>query len=187
MATTSDIRKGLCIRFNHDIWKIIEFQHVKPGKGAAFVRTKIKSLTNGKVLDNTFPAGHKIDDLRVENRTYQYLYNDDQGFHFMNTSDYNQIFLAKEMMDAPELMKEGIDVQILFDAENENPLTCEMPSSIELEVTYTEPGVKGDTATNAMKPATVETGAEIQVPLFINEGDKVKVSAPDGKYMERVK
>jgi elongation factor P len=187
MATTSDIRKGLCIRFNHDIWKIIEFQHVKPGKGAAFVRTKIKSLTNGKVLDNTFPAGHKIDDLRVENRTYQYLYNDDQGFHFMNTSDYNQIFLAKEMMDAPELMKEGIDVQILFDAENESPLTCEMPSSIELEVTYTEPGVKGDTATNAMKPATVETGAEIQVPLFINEGDKVKVSAPDGKYMERVK
>lgn len=187
MATTSDIRKGLCIRFNHDIWKIIEFQHVKPGKGAAFVRTKIKSLTNGKVLDNTFPAGHKIDDLRVENRTYQYLYNDDQGFHFMNTNDYNQIFLAKEMMDAPELMKEGIDVQILFDAENESPLTCEMPSSIELEVTYTEPGVKGDTATNAMKPATVETGAEIQVPLFINEGDKVKVSAPDGKYMERVK
>ncbi len=138
-------------------------------------------------MDNTFPAGHKIYDLRVENRTYQYLYNDDQGFHFMNTSDYNQIFLAKEMMDAPELMKEGIDVQILFDAENESPLTCEMPSSIELEVTYTEPGVKGDTATNAMKPATVETGAEIQVPLFINEGDKVKVSAPDGKYMERVK
>lgn len=187
MATTSDIRKGLCIRHSHDIWKIVEFQHVKPGKGAAFVRTKIKSLTNGKVLDHTFPAGHKIDDLRVENRTYQFLYNDDQGFHFMNTNDYTQIFLAKEMMDAPDLMKEGMEVQILFDAENENPLTCDLPASIELEITYTEPGVKGDTATNATKPATVETGAEIQVPLFINEGDKIKVNTEDGKYMERVK
>jgi len=187
MATTSDIRKGLCIRHSHDIWKIIEFQHVKPGKGAAFVRTKIKSLTNGKVLDHTFPAGHKIDDLRVENRTYQFLYNDDQGFHFMNMDDYSQIFLQKEMMDAPDLMKEGMEVQILFDAANETPLTCDLPNYIELEVTYTEPGIKGDTATNATKPAKVETGAEIQVPLFINEGDKIKINTDDGKYMERVK
>lgn len=187
MATSSDIRKGLCIRHSHDIWKIIEFQHVKPGKGAAFVRTKIKSLTNGKVLDHTFPAGHKIDDLRVENRTYQFLYNDDQGFHFMNMDDYSQIFLQKEMMDAPDLMKEGMEVQILFDAANETPLTCDLPNYIELEVTYTEPGIKGDTATNATKPAKVETGAEIQVPLFINEGDKIKINTDDGKYMERVK
>lgn len=187
MATSSDIRKGLCIRHSHDIWKIIEFQHVKPGKGAAFVRTKIKSLTNGKVLDHTFPAGHKIDDLRVENRTYQFLYNDDQGFHFMNMDDYSQIFLQKEMMDAPDLMKEGMEVQILFDAANETPLTCDLPNYIELEVTYTEPGIKGDTATNATKPAKVETGADIQVPLFINEGDKIKINTDDGKYMERVK
>ena len=187
MATTSDIRKGLCIRHNQDIWKIVEFQHVKPGKGAAFVRTRIKSLTSGKVLDHTFPAGHKVDDLRVENRTYQYLYNDDQGFHFMNTNDYTQIFLAGEMIDAPGLMKGGMEVQILFDAANEMPLTCDLPATIELEVTYTEPGFRGDTATNATKPAKVETGAEIQVPLFINEGDKIKVSTDDGKYLERVK
>lgn len=187
MATTSDIKKGLCIRHSHDIWKIVEFQHVKPGKGAAFVRTKIKSLTNGKVLEHTFPAGHKIDDLRVENRNYQYLYNDDQGYHFMNMDDYSQIFLQKEMLDAPELMKEGMDVQIVFDAGNELPLSCDLPNYIELEVTYTEPGVKGDTATNATKPAKVETGAEIQVPLFINEGDKIKINTDDGKYMERVK
>ncbi|MEL6975538.1 MAG: elongation factor P, partial [Bacteroidota bacterium] len=175
MANTSDIRKGLCIRYNHDIYKIVEFLHVKPGKGPAFVRTKLKSVTTGKVIDNTFSAGHKIEDVRVETRSYQYLYNEGDTFHFMNTDDYNQISLQKDALDAPDLLKEGEVVTIIFNTEDSLPLSVEMPASVILEVTHTEPGVKGNTATNATKPATVETGARINVPLFINEGDKIKV------------
>ncbi|TXN35794.1 elongation factor P [Flagellimonas hymeniacidonis] len=187
MASTSDIRKGLCIKYNHDIFKIVEFLHVKPGKGPAFVRTKLKSVTTGKVIDNTFSAGHKIDDVRVETRSYQYLYADGDTFHFMNTDDYNQITLEKSSLDSPDLLKEGQVVTILFNTEDSMPLSVDMPASVILEVTHTEPGVKGNTATNATKPATVETGARINVPLFINEGDKIKVDAEKGAYMERVK
>ncbi|MDT0539639.1 MULTISPECIES: elongation factor P [Croceitalea] len=187
MASTSDIRKGLCIKYNHDIFKIIEFLHVKPGKGPAFVRTKLKSVTTGKVIDNTFSAGHKIDDVRVETRSYQYLYPEGDTFHFMNTDDYNQITLQKETLDAPDLLKEGEVVRILFNTEDSMPLSVEMPASVILEVTHSEPGVKGNTATNATKPATVETGARINVPLFINEGDKIKIDTEKGAYLERVK
>ncbi|UII79673.1 elongation factor P [Flagellimonas sp. CMM7] len=187
MASTSDIRKGLCIKYNHDIFKIVEFLHVKPGKGPAFVRTKLKSVTTGKVIDNTFSAGHKIDDVRVETRSYQYLYAEGDTFHFMNTDDYNQITLEKSSLDAPDLLKEGQVVTILFNTEDSMPLSVDMPASVILEVTHTEPGVKGNTATNATKPATVETGARINVPLFINEGDKIKVDTEKGAYMERVK
>ncbi|WP_420399537.1 elongation factor P [Flagellimonas sp.] len=187
MANTSDIRKGLCIKYNHDIYKIVEFLHVKPGKGPAFVRTKLKSVTTGKVIDNTFSAGHKIDDVRVETRSYQYLYAEGDTFHFMNTDDYNQISLEKSSLDAPDLLKEGEVVTILFNTEDSMPLSVEMPASVILEVTHTEPGVKGNTATNATKPATVETGARINVPLFINEGDKIKVDTDKGNYQERVK
>ncbi|MEO0900664.1 MAG: elongation factor P [Bacteroidota bacterium] len=187
MANTSDIRKGLCIKYNHDIFKIIEFLHVKPGKGPAFVRTKLKSVTTGKVIDNTFSAGHKIEDVRVETRSYQYLYAEGDTFHFMNTDDYNQISLEKSSLDAPDLLKEGEVVTILFNTEDSMPLSVEMPASVILEVTHTEPGVKGNTATNATKPATVETGARINVPLFINEGDKIKVDTEKGAYMERAK
>ncbi|WP_318344897.1 elongation factor P [Flagellimonas baculiformis] len=187
MANTSDIRKGLCIRYNHDIFKIIEFLHVKPGKGPAFVRTKLKSVTTGKVIDNTFSAGHKIEDVRVETRTYQYLYPEGETFHFMNTEDYNQISLPKDSLDAPDLLKEGEVVTIIFNAEDNSPLSVEMPASVILEVTHTEPGVKGNTATNATKPATVETGARINVPLFINEGDKIKIDTEKGAYLERAK
>ncbi|EID72212.1 elongation factor P [Imtechella halotolerans] len=187
MATTSDIRKGLCIRFNHDIYKIIEFLHVKPGKGPAFVRTKLKSVTTGKTLDNTFSAGHKIEDVRVETRTYQYLYPEGDTFHFMNTEDYNQITLSKDSLDSPDLLKEGETVTILFNAEDNMPLSVEMPAHVILEVTHAEPGVKGNTATNATKPATLETGARINVPLFINEGDKIKVETEKGTYVERIK
>ncbi|MFD2098662.1 elongation factor P [Flagellimonas iocasae] len=187
MASTSDIRKGLCIRYNHDIFKIIEFLHVKPGKGPAFVRTKLKSVTTGKVIDNTFSAGHKIEDVRVETRSYQYLYPEGDTFHFMNTEDYNQIALPKDSLDAPDLLKEGEVVTIIFNAEDNMPLSVEMPASVILEVTHTEPGVKGNTATNATKPATVETGARINVPLFINEGDKIKIDTEKGAYMERAK
>ncbi|WP_297798518.1 elongation factor P [uncultured Eudoraea sp.] len=187
MANTSDIRKGLCIKYNNDIYKIIEFLHVKPGKGPAFVRTKLKSLTSGKVLDNTFSAGHKIDDVRVETRSYQFLYSDGTTYHFMNTDDYNQISLQEEILDAPELLKEGEIVTIMFNTEDSMPLTVEMPASVVLEVTHTEPGLKGNTATNASKPAVVETGAKVNVPLFINEGDKIKIDTEKGSYMERAK
>jgi elongation factor P len=187
MASTSDIRKGLCIRYNHDIYKIIEFLHVKPGKGPAFVRTKLKSVTTGKVLENTFSAGHKIEDVRVETRSYQYLYPEGDTFHFMNTEDYNQISLQREVLDAPDLLKEGEVVTILFNTEDSMPLSVDLPAHVILEVTHTEPGVKGNTATNATKPATVETGARINVPLFINEGDRIKIDTEKGAYMERAK
>ncbi len=187
MATTSDIKKGLCIVYNNDTYKIIEFQHVKPGKGPAFVRTKLKSLTSGKVLDNTFSAGHKIEEVRVETRKYQYLYRDSDMYHFMNNDDYTQIQLQEEILDAPGLMKEGETLTIIVRSEDELPLAVEMPASVVLEVTHTEPGIKGNTATNATKPATVETGASVNVPLFINEGDKIKVETEKGTYQERVK
>lgn len=187
MASTSDIRNGLCIVFNNDTYKIIEFQHVKPGKGPAFVRTKLKSLTSGKVVDNTFSAGHKIEEVRVETRKYQYLYSEGDTYHFMNVIDYDQITLEKQVLDAPDLLKEGEKVTIIVRTEDELPLAVEMPLSVILEVTHTEPGIKGNTATNATKPATVETGAKINVPLFINEGDKIKVTTEKGIYQERVK
>lgn len=187
MASTSDIRNGLCIKFNHDIYKIIEFLHVKPGKGPAFVRTKLKSLTSGKVLDNTFSAGHKIDVIRVETHTFQYLYPEGDEFHFMNAETFEQISLNKNILDAPDLLKEGTNVMVQINTETDLPLSVDMPASVILEVTYAEPGVKGNTATNATKNATVETGANVNVPLFINEGDKIKIDTASGSYMERVK
>ncbi len=187
MATTADIKNGLCIKFNNDIYKIVEFLHVKPGKGPAFVRTKLKSLTTGKILENTFSAGHKIDTVRVETHTFQFLYAEGNDFHFMNTETFEQITLNKDILDAPELLKEGTNVMVQINTETEMPLSVDMPPSIVLEVTYTEPGVKGNTATNATKPATVETGAQINVPLFINEGDKIKIDTATGAYLERIK
>ncbi|MDG1013902.1 MAG: elongation factor P [Flavobacteriaceae bacterium] len=187
MASTSDIRNGLCIKYNHDIFKIIEFLHVKPGKGPAFVRTKMKSVTNGKVIDNTFSAGHKIEEVRVETHKFQYLYNDGDTFHFMNTADYTQIELQKSVLDNPDLMKEGEVVTVLINTEDNSPLSVDLPSSVTLTVTSTEPGIKGNTATNATKPAVVETGATVMVPLFINEGDLIKVETTKGTYKERIK
>ena len=187
MATTSDIRNGMCLEINGEIFTVVEFLHVKPGKGNAFVRTKIKSVTSGKVIDKTIQAGHKVDEVRVERRKFQFLYEDEMGFHFMDNETYDQITLDSAMVDNPKLMKEGTEVEILFHSEKDIPLTMEMPQYIVLEVTYSEPGLKGDTATNAMKPAKVETGAEIRVPLFINEGDKVKIDTRSGDYVERVK
>ncbi len=187
MANTSDIRNGLCIRYNHDIYKIVEFLHVKPGKGPAFVRTKLKSVTTGKVIDNTFSAGHKLEDVRVETHKFQFLYNEGDTYHFMHTEDYSQIELQKSTLDNPGLMKEGEVVTVVINSEDNMPLSVEMPANVILEVTATEPGVKGNTATNATKPATVETGATVNVPLFINEGDRIKVETEKGTYKERVK
>ncbi len=187
MANTSDFKNGLCIEHNNDLWTIVEFQHVKPGKGAAFVRTKLKNLTNGKVLDNTFPAGVKVNLVRVERRAYQYLYKDDSGYHFMNTDDYEQTFIQEALINAPQFLKEGENVEILVHAEEERPLLCELPPFMIFEISYTEPGIKGDTATNTLKPAKVETGAEVRVPLFIETGDRIKVDTRIGAYVERVK
>lgn len=187
MASTSDIRNGMCMEHSNDIFQVIEFLHVKPGKGAAFVRTKLKSLTNGKVLDNTFPAGHKINEVRVERRKFQYLYKSDMGFNFMNIETYDQVNFQEELLPSPQFLKEEMIIDVLYHSEKNTPLTVEMPQYVELEITYTEPGVKGDTATNTLKPATVETGAEIRVPLFINQGDIVKIETASGNYMERVK
>ena len=187
MATTSDFRNGLCIKHNQDLWQIIEFQHVKPGKGPAFVRTKLKSLTSGKNLDNTFTAGVKIEIVRIENRTYQYLYKENDIYHFMNMDNYEQIFLNEKLINAPSFLKDGENVEILFHAEEEKALSCNLKPSVILEVMYTEPGIKGDTATNTLKPAKLETGAEVNVPLFINIGDKIKIDTKNGTYSERVK
>ena len=187
MIYTSDIKKGICIKYSNDIYKIIEFLHVKPGKGPAFVRTKLKSVSSGKVIDNTFSAGHKIDDVRVENRKYQYLYNDGETFHFMNTEDFNQIEVNKLIIEGRKFLKEGAVVTIIINTENSDILSVEIPQSVILEVISSSPGVKGNTATNATKIAVLETGVEINVPLFINEGDKVKVDTEKGNYLERIK
>ena len=187
MANTSDIRNGLVINFNKDLYSIVEFLHVKPGKGNAFVRTKLKSLTSGKVVDYTFPAGHKIEVVRIERKVFQYLYNDDLGYHFMDNETFEQVNMKSDLIERPDLMKEGMNIDVLFRTDENTALTIEMPQNIILEVTYTEPGVRGDTATNAVKPAKLETGAEIKVPLFINEGDKVKVDTRTGNYIERAK
>jgi len=188
MATTSDIKRGLCIEYNNDLYTIVEFQHVKPGKGPAFVRTKLKNVTTGKVIDNTFSAGHKINTVRVERRPYQFLYSDDTGYHFMHNETFEQIQISPDMIENADLMKEGQNVEMMVHAENETPLTCDLPAHVVLEVTYSEPGVRGDTSSStALKPATLETGANIMVPIFINEGDKIKVDTRDRSYAERVK
>ncbi len=187
MATTADIRNGLCLELNNELYTVVEFQHVKPGKGGAFVRTKLKNLKTGKVLPHTFNAGHKIYPARVERRPYQFLYKDDIGYHFMHTTTFEQISIEEHLINAPELLKEGQDVEVVYHADTETPLSCDLPPFVEMEITYTEPGVKGDTATNTLKAATVETGATVNVPLFINTGEKIKVDTRTKAYAERVK
>ncbi len=187
MATTADIRNGLCIRHNDKLYSIIEFQHVKPGKGPAFVRTKMRHIETGKVLDNTFSAGHKIDVVRIERRNYQYLYQEGNNYIFMNSETYEQVEIPAAMIEKPQFLQEGMICEITFHAEEEAPLVVDLPNTIEAEVTYTEPGIKGDTATNTLKPATIDTGAEIRVPLFIEMGERIKVDTRTGVYVERVK
>ncbi len=188
MATTADFKNGLYISFNGKPCSIIWFQHVKPGKGGAFVKTKLRNLENGRVLENTFNAGEKIETIRVERRPYQFLYKDDMGYNFMHNETYEQISLQEDLIENADLMKEGQYVEMMFLADEERVLTCELPPFVEMEITYTEPAVKGDTAsTNALKAATVETGAEIMVPLFINQGERIKVDTRTREYSERVK
>jgi len=186
MADTSDFRNGFTMDWNGDIWTIIEFQHVKPGKGGAFVRTKLRNVRTGRVLDNTFRAGERVEQVRVERRTYQYLYEDDLGLHFMDTDTYEQMNLPVESVPGRQYIKEGASIDILMHAETEQPLTTEIPGTVELKVTETEPGLKGDTATGATKPAVLESGATVNVPLFINEGDVIRVNTERGDYITRV-
>lgn len=188
MATTADFRNGLCLEYSNDLYTIVQFQHVKPGKGAAFVRTKLKSLTTGKVVENTFTAGVKVDVARVERRPYQFLYTDDMGFNFMHLETFEQVAIQEEMIENKDLYKEGQEVEIVFHADTETPLSVDLPPFVELEITYSEPGVRGDTSSStALKPATLETGAEIMVPIFIQQGEKIKVDTRDRSYSERVK
>ena len=188
MATLADFRNGLCIEFNDQIFQIVSFQHVKPGKGPAFVRTKLKNMKTGRVIDNTFSGGTKINTVRVERRPYQYLYHDETGYNFMNNESFEQVNIDAAMIENADLMKEGMTVEITYHAETETPLTVDLPPFIELEITYAEPSERGNTASStALKAVTVESGATIMVPLFINQGDVIKVDTRDRSYSERVK
>lgn len=187
MATTADLKNGLCINFNHDIYTVVSFQHVKPGKGPAFVRTRLKSLTNGRVLENTFSSGHEIDITRIIRRPYQFLYKEGEDYVFMQQETFEQITVPKEHIENPDMYLDGQEVEIVIQEETDQILTVELPPFVIMEVTYTEPGIKGDTATNTLKPATVESGAEIRVPLFVNQGDRIKIDTRDRSYVERAK
>ncbi|MBN1386803.1 MAG: elongation factor P [Bacteroidales bacterium] len=187
MANTADFRNGMVIEFNNDLYTIVQFQHVKPGKGAAFVRTKLKSVISGKVIENTFSSGSKVNEARVERRPYQYLYKDEMEFVFMHTQTFEQINVSEHLIENSDLLKEGQEVEVIVHADTENILFIELPQFVVMEVTYTEPGVKGDTATNTLKQATIETGSTVMVPLFISTGEKIKVDTRDKSYVERVK
>lgn len=188
MATTADIKIGMCIEFNGKTFQIVDFQHVKPGKGPAFVRTRLKNLENGRTIDNTFSAGEKIDPVRVERRPYQFTYEDDLGVHLMHTETFEEITIPKDMIENADLMTDGQILEVMYHTDKEMPLTAELPPIVDMEVVYTEPGIKGDTAsTNSLKPATVNTGATIRVPLFINTGEKIRVDTRTREYYERQK
>lgn len=187
MASTADFRNGMCLDINGTPFVIVEFLHVKPGKGPAFVRTKLRNIATGRILDKTWSSGVKVDEIRIERRPYQYLYKDDMGLIFMHPETFDQIHIPEERIEGVQFLKEGDMVEAMVHADKEEVLTCELPSHVTLEVTYTEPGIKGDTATNALKPATLETGAEIRVPLFIDNGEKIIVDTREGSYVSRAK
>ena len=187
MINAQDIKNGTCIRMDNKLYFCIEFLHVKPGKGNTFMRTKLKNVVDGRVLERRFNIGEKLEDVRVERRPYQYLYMDGDDAIFMNQETFDQIPINKEIVSGSAFMKEGDVVDVVTDASTESVLYAEMPIKTVLEVTYTEPGVKGDTATNTLKPATVESGAEVRVPLFINVGEKIEIDTRDGSYVGRVR
>ncbi len=187
MASTADFRNGMVFKFKNDLYQIVEFQHVKPGKGGAFVRTKLKNVVTGRILDNTFRSGEKVDEVRLEARTMQFLYMEGEAYVFMDNETYDQVNMTADNLgdDVIKYLKEGIDYKVLF---NEGtPLLVETPNFMELEITHTEPGDKGDRVSAATKPATLETGAVVQVPLFVNSGEIVKVDTRTSEYLERVK
>ena len=187
MADTSDFRNGLIIKFKNDLYTITEFQHVKPGKGGAFVRTMLKNMRTGKVLDNTFRSGESVEIVRVERRKYQYLYRESTGLVVMDNDTYEQMTIDENLIgEGNKFIKEGDEIELLLD-DTDKVINAEIAIFAFLTVTETEPGYKGDTATNVLKPATLETGAQVQVPIFVNEGDKLKIDTRTGEYVERVK
>ena len=187
MIKSQDIKKGTCIRMDGKLYFCIDFLHVKPGKGNTIMRTTLKDVVSGRVLEKRFNIGEALEDVRVERRPYQYLYLEGEDYIFMNQETYDQIPIAKELITGVDFMKESDVVDVVSDADTNTILYAEMPVKTNLRITHSEPGVKGDTATNATKPATLETGVEVRVPLFINEGDLIQVDTRDGSYLQRVK
>ncbi|MGI6219567.1 MAG: elongation factor P [Bacteroidaceae bacterium] len=187
MINSQDVKNGTCIRLDGKLYFVIEFLHVKPGKGNTIMRTKLKDVVNGRVLERRFNIGEKLEDVRVERRPYQFSYNEGDTYHFLNQETWDDVHIAKDLITGVDYMKEGDVVEVVSDASNETILFAEMPVKTTLKVTYTEPGLKGDTATNTLKPATVETGATVRVPLFINEGELIEIDTRDGSYVGRVK
>ncbi len=185
MPDTSDFRNGLTLVRNGDLWTIVEFLHVKPGKGGAFVRSKLRQVRSGKVVDHTFRAGEKVETARIERRPHQFLYQDDLGLHMMDTQTYEQFSLPEDRVEGRDFLMEGVTVDILFHAEAEKPLNVELPGKVDLTVVNTDPGVRGDTATGGAKPAIMESGAVVLVPLFIDEGDIITVNTQTGEYVTR--
>ena len=187
MATTSDIRTGLILKIDSSLYTVVEFGQNKTARAGAKIWAKLKGVDNGRTIEQTWNSGETIHPVRVEKRPYQFLYKDDSGYTFMDTETYEQIFVTPEMVDSPQFLKDGQEVSVLINTETEVPMGVELPDKIVLQVTYSEPGVKGDTATRTLKPATVETGATVNVPLFVNEGELIRVNSKTGDYVERVK
>ena len=187
MINSQDIKNGVCIRMDGRLYFVIEFLHVKPGKGNTIMRVKFKDVVDGRVLERRFNIGEKLEDVRVERRPYQFLYKEGEDFIFMNNETFEQVPIAHDLITGVDFLKEGMTVDVVSDASTDTVLFAELPTKVELQVTYTEPGLKGDTATNTLKPATVETGAEVRVPLFINAGEIIRIDTRDGSYCERVR
>ena len=187
MIKSQDIKIGTCIRMDGKLYFCIDFLHMKPGKGNTIMRTTLKDVVTGRVLEKRFNIGEALEDVRVERRPYQYLYKEGEDYIFMNQETYDQVPIAKDLINGVDYMKESDIVEVVTDASTDTILYAEMPVKTVLKVTYTEPGLKGDTANNTLKPATVETGAEVRVPLFINEGELIEVDTRDGSYVNRVK
>jgi elongation factor P len=187
MATTSDISRGLIIKLDGSLYSVVEFGENKTARAAAKVWAKLKGIDNNRTIEKTWNSGDNIFPVRVERKAYQFLYKDDTGYNFMDNETFEQVAVQDSLVDAPQFLKEGQEVSVLFNTETEAPMSVELPDKIVLLVTYTEPGLKGDTATRTLKPATVETGAKVNVPLFVNEGELIRVNTKTGDYVERVK
>ena len=187
MINSQDIKNGTCIRLDGKLYFCIEFLHVKPGKGNTIMRTKLKDVVSGRVLERRFNIGEKLEDVRVERRPYQFSYAEGENYHFLDQETWDDVNIDKELVEGVAYMKEGDVVEVVRDASTDTILFAEMPVKTQLKITYCEPGLRGDTATNATKPATLETGAEVRVPLFINEGETIEVDTRDGSYLNRVK
>lgn len=187
MATTSDISRGMIIKLDGSLYSIVEFGENKTARAAAKVWAKLKGVDNNRSIEKTWNSGDNIFPVRVEKKAYQFLYKDDTGYNFMDNETFEQIAVGENLVDAPQFLKEGQEVGVLINTETELPMTVELPDKIVLQVTYTEPGLRGDTATRTLKPATVETGASVSVPLFVEEGELIRINTKSGEYVERVK